>query len=94
MSRMNRLIIDLDQGQLVLRDAWIVDRVEEYRNWKGDKVMANRTVRSARGTVESGGMFHATGYTPFPIGQRMEWPLYERVPHQQAYGDWRVSCKT
>ena len=91
-----RLVIEHNHGHLTLTNVDIIEREETSIDYIGGGGRRQRVVRIARGITESGGymsrLFHATSYTPFPVGKVKEWPLYGRTPYQSGAGEWRVSC--
>lgn len=88
------LTIKHNHGTLVLADAL----VEERAPYKDSATGKEYPQRFAVGTVVGGGrtsrLFHATSYKPFPVGERMEWPLYGRTiyPVHDKAGSYTVDC--
>jgi hypothetical protein len=78
---MKRLTIEHNHGVLILRDAETFTR-DGYGY--------------AAGIVEGGGqtsrLFHATSYTPFPVGVRKEWIIGSSKPRERKPDDWYVSA--
>lgn len=97
-QRFTKLTIRHNHGELVLQNARIEVREEPVygiTEWHGYGDTGRKMkVRYAVGKVAGGGstsrLFNATAYTPFPVGEEKEWPVYGRKALFEKDGEYNI----